>query len=118
MSLRAILRKMSTTATSQIGPIEQTILSKLTTEFQPSFLQIHNDSYKHAHHAGLRGASNVTESHFRIDMVSDKFEGLNLPKRHRLVYALLDEEMKEKGVHALQMKLKTEKESQKKKEEI
>lgn len=108
---------MSTQAQVQ-GPIEKTIVEKLTAEFQPAYFKIYNDSYKHAHHAGLRGASNVTESHFRIEMASDKFDGLNLPKRHRLIYGLLDEEFKEKGLHALQMKLKTIAEFNKNNEQI
>ncbi|KAH3666627.1 hypothetical protein WICMUC_005611 [Wickerhamomyces mucosus] len=107
-----IIRTMSSQA-QIIGPIQATITEKLTAEFQPTSLEIYNDSHNHAHHAGLRGATNVTESHFRIEIVSDKFEGLKLPNRHRLIYNLLDEEIKEKGVHALQMKIKTPSESNK-----
>ncbi|ODQ77157.1 hypothetical protein BABINDRAFT_163669 [Babjeviella inositovora NRRL Y-12698] len=96
---------MSTTTAS--GPIEQSIIAKLTNAFHPSHLRISNDSHKHAHHAGLRGATNVTESHFRLEIVTDVFEGMNMPNRHRAIYSLLDEEFKEKGLHALQMKTKT-----------
>lgn len=105
-TLRTVLRTMSTQQSIE-GPIQQSIHEKLTSEFQPTFLQIANDSYKHASHHGMRGASNVTESHFRIEIVSEKFQGKAQPARHRLVYAALDEEIKEKGVHALQMKTKT-----------
>ncbi|RCK63847.1 hypothetical protein Cantr_10779 [Candida viswanathii] len=90
------------------GPIESSIISKITSEFHPSYFKIVNDSHKHAHHAGIRGASNTTESHFRLEIVSDAFDGLKLPQRHRLVYNLLDDELKNHGVHALQMKTKTE----------
>lgn len=89
------------------GPIEATITGKLSEEFKPTFLTIKNDSHKHAHHAGIRGATNTTESHFQIEIVSDAFEGKSMPTRHRLIYKLLDDELKNKGVHALQMKTKT-----------
>lgn len=89
------------------GPIELSIIGKLTTKLKPSYLKICNDSHKHSHHAGMRGASNVSESHFRIEVISDEFEGKNMPMRHRLIYQLLDDELKNGGVHALQMKTKT-----------
>lgn len=111
---------MSTSATKIIhsetpGPIEQSMLTKLQAEFQPSYLKIVNDSAKHAHHAGIQGAANTTESHFRLEIISDKFVGKTLPARHRLVYSLLDDEIKVHGIHALQMKTKTEAEMNKKK---
>lgn len=102
-----MLRRMLSTSA---GPVEKEIYRKLTTTFAPSVLEIRNDSHKHAHHAGLRGASNVTESHFFVTMVSEKFEGMNQPSRHRAVYKELDEEFKQKGLHALQLKTKTPKE--------
>lgn len=89
------------------GPIEKSIIDKIVTGLDPTSLTVANDSYKHAHHAGIRGASNKTESHFKLDIVSEAFEGKNLPARHRLVYHLLDEEFQLKGLHALQMKTKT-----------
>ncbi|EAZ62923.2 predicted protein [Scheffersomyces stipitis CBS 6054] len=95
------------------GPIEESIVEKLVNNLNPSYLKIANDSSKHAHHAGIRGATNVTESHFRIEVISNEFEGKNMPTRHRLIYSLLDDELKNKGVHALQMKTKTETESKK-----
>ncbi len=47
--------------------------------------------------------------HFEAVAVSDDFTGKTRLERHRLVYAALEEEMKEK-VHALSMKLYTIKE--------
>ncbi|KAI5954257.1 uvi31 [Candida jiufengensis] len=100
---RSFIRTMSS---SNIGPIEQSIQQKLTNSFKPSFLEIRNDSHKHAKHAGMQGASNRTESHFYVKMQSEAFNGINLPSRHRLVYKVLDDEFKLKGLHALQLKLK------------
>lgn len=97
-----------TVITSDVnGPIEASIVEKLIGKFNPSFLKVANDSHKHSHHAGMKGASNVKESHFRIEIISEEFTGLNMPSRHRLIYALLDDEIKNGGVHALQMKTKT-----------
>ncbi|WLF79294.1 BolA domain UV induced protein Uvi31 [Lodderomyces elongisporus] len=94
------------TSVSTKGPIETSIANKLTTNFKPTFLEVRNDSHKHAGHHGLRGATNTTESHFFVKMQSEAFNGLNLPSRHRLVYGALDDEFKNHGLHALQMKLK------------
>lgn len=89
------------------GPIEETMIKKLVDNLEPTYLKIANDSAKHAHHAGVRGASNTTESHFRVEVVSEKFAEQKLPARHRLVYSLLDDEFTNQGLHALQLKTKT-----------
>ncbi|KAI5962279.1 uvi31 [Candida pseudojiufengensis] len=98
------IRSMS--SSTNIGPIESSINSKLTTTFKPTFLEVRNDSHKHSHHSAMKGATNTAESHFFIKMQSEEFNDKNLPNRHRLVYGLLDDEFKNKGLHALQMKLK------------
>jgi BolA-like protein 1 len=49
------------------------------------------------------------ETHFRIEIVSDIFEGKTLIQRHRLVQDLLKDEFSS-GLHALSLKLKTTKE--------
>ena len=45
---------------------------KLREEFEPTLLVIHDDSHKHAGHAGMEGKTPV-ETHFRIEMNSTKF---------------------------------------------
>ena len=47
-----------------------------------------------------------SETHFKIIVASEQFQGQNHVKRHRIIYGLLDEELKN-GVHALSMVLKT-----------
>ena len=54
----------------------------------------------------------VLQSHFKLRVVSEKFDGVPLVKRHQLVYALLDEEFKA-GLHALNITAKTPKEIEK-----
>lgn len=52
-----------------------------------------------------------------VTIVSDSFESKMQPARHRMVYALLKEEMaREGGLHALQLKTKTPAEEQREKE--
>jgi stress-induced morphogen len=52
--------------------------------------------------------SSSTETHFRVVITSSAFEKKMQPARHRMVYALLKEEMaREGGIHALQLRTKT-----------
>lgn len=90
--------------------IQETIQNKLKNSLQPEFFEIFNESSMHNVPPG-------SESHFKIVMVSDKFEGLPLIKRHQLVYKILVEEMK-KGIHALAMHTLTKSEFEKCKTEI
>lgn len=48
------------------------------------------------------------ETHFRVVITSDAFTSKLQAARHRMVYALLKDEMaKEGGIHALQLKTRT-----------
>jgi BolA protein len=51
-------------------------------------------------HAGHRNSPGTGESHFRILVVSEAFQGKSRVERHRLVNELLKEELAG-GVHAL-----------------
>ena len=77
---------------------EQRIEAKVMAAFAPERIRIDNDSKGHAGPA--------TDSHFRLIIVSDEFEGLNSVKRHRMVYKCLADELAG-GVHALQLKCLT-----------
>ena len=67
----------------------------------------------HAHHKAMQGSTS-RETHFRIVITSDAFRSKMQPARHRMVYALLKEELeKEGGVHALQLKTRTPEEEEK-----
>ena len=103
-------RVMFRRAMSTEGPMAQAILKRLERGF-PDYKNfafgLYNDSYKHKGHAGMQGNASA-ETHFRIEMISKKFEGLKLPQRHRMVYSLLQDEMAQtNGIHALQLSLKT-----------
>jgi len=71
-------------------------------KLQPVKLELVDNSHQHAGHAGndMDG-----ESHFDLYVVADAFDGLNLVKRHQLVYMLLGEIMPQ--IHALQIRAQT-----------
>ncbi|KAK9461645.1 bola-like protein [Lipomyces oligophaga] len=91
-------------------PYESRIRWVLTQTLSPTRLEIYNDSHKHSHHKPMIGSTNK-ETHFRIEVVSDAFEGKRLPIRHREIYKLFSKEMAEEGgVHAMQLLTLTPKE--------
>ncbi|WEJ96903.1 hypothetical protein PSN45_004448 [Yamadazyma tenuis] len=75
------------------GPVEEKIVNKLLA-LNPTTLKVFNDSHKHSHHRSMQEADNTVESHFRIEIVSEEFKGKGLPNRHRIIYKLLDDEIK------------------------
>ncbi|QYJ79594.1 BolA family protein [Shewanella acanthi] len=75
------------------GTIAATITQKLTDSFSPTHLEVLNES--HRHHVPPN-----SETHFKVVVSSDEFEGLRLLARHRLVNTCLAHELAN-GVHAL-----------------
>lgn len=75
--------------------IQKQIEEKLTTQFEPEFLQVRNESDGHNVPKG-------SETHFKVVIVSTRFEGLSVVKRQQLVYATLQAELAGE-VHALSM---------------
>ncbi|OJJ51743.1 hypothetical protein ASPZODRAFT_56138 [Penicilliopsis zonata CBS 506.65] len=99
-------------------PVEDLIREKIAAEFNPSTLIIRNDSHLHAHHNAMRGSTS-TETHFHVTITSPAFQSKMQPARHRMVYALLKEEMsREGGIHALQLRTRTPEEEQRDKERL
>ena len=63
---------------------------------------------------GMAGSTSA-ETHFRLVIVSNEFEGSRQIQRHRMVNQLLKEELaREGGIHALQVKALTPEEEEKK----
>jgi BolA protein len=83
--------------------VAQTIRDKLATAFQPTCLNVQDDSASHAGHAGARAGG---ESHFNVVIVSAAFSGLNRIQRQRRIYEVLDAEMAG-PVHALAIRAMT-----------
>ncbi|MGH6720349.1 MAG: BolA family protein [Alphaproteobacteria bacterium] len=73
------------------------IRSKLEARFQPSVIELVDDSARHAGHAGARVEG---ETHFNLVIVAAAFAGLDRVARQRLVYQCLAEELAG-PVHAL-----------------
>ncbi|KAJ8099409.1 bola-like protein-domain-containing protein [Lipomyces tetrasporus] len=91
-------------------PYEDKIRWALTQSLKPTYLKIYNDSHKHAHHTAMRDSVSK-ETHFRLEIVSEAFEGKRLPMRHRLIYQMFSKEMNaEGGIHAMQLLTLTPKE--------
>jgi BolA protein len=82
--------------------IQEIIEQKLQNEFQPKHLEVLNESYMHNVPKG-------SESHFKVIIVSEAFEGLRLIGRHRKVNGVLTEEL-ENHIHALSIYTYTESE--------
>ncbi len=80
-----------------MGAILEAIQDKLTAAFQPTRLEIVDDSDRHAGHAGARDGGGT---HYRVRVVSARFDSKNRVERHRLVYSVLTAEFAD-GLHAL-----------------
>ena len=85
------------TAATQLGPVGQTISAKLVQRFSPAALEVIDESFQHAGHAGARPDG---ESHFRVKIVAEAFRGKTRVEQHRMVNAALADELRER-VHAL-----------------
>lgn len=96
-----------------LTPVEDAIRIKINTALQPTNLEIYNDSSKHAHHKAMEGSVS-SETHFRLMITSEAFKSKMQPARHRMVYALLKEELERSGgIHALQLRTRTPEEEEK-----
>lgn len=81
----------------------------LNALFSPSFLEIEDESRRHAHHAGRNNLPDG-ETHYRIQMVCEAFAGQTRLVRQRAVNEALASEFSS-GLHALSMTLRTPQES-------
>ena len=83
-----------------MGAIFDAIQQKLDAAFQPSRLEIEDDSARHEGHAGARPGG---ESHFNVVIESAAFNGAAKIARQRMVYRALAEELAG-PLHALSVK--------------
>ena len=72
------------------------IEARLTEALAPLDLAVGDDSALHVGHAGAASGG----GHYSVRIVSDRFEGLRLVMRHRLVYDAVHDMMKSE-IHAL-----------------
>lgn len=69
----------------------------LEAALSPEFLEVRNDSHKHAGHAGDDGSG---ESHFHITIRAESLEGKSRVAQHRAVHDALGKTLVER-IHAL-----------------
>ena len=72
------------------------IRTRLEAELSPQSLQVDDEGHMHVGHEGAKGGL----GHFRVLVVSDKFQGLSPIKRHRLIYQAMGDLM-QTDIHAL-----------------
>jgi BolA protein len=77
--------------------IKDRMTAKLEAALAPERLEITDQSHLHAGHAGWREGG---QTHFSIKVATTRFIGKGRLERHRMIYALLAEEIAD-GVHAL-----------------
>ena len=84
--------------------IAERIEGKLRETLAPEHLEVINESHMHNVPKG-------SETHFKVVVVSARFDGLPAVRRHQLVYKTLDDELKgkagERAVHALAITSRT-----------
>lgn len=80
-----------------MGKVTDALRTKLEATFQPSRLDLEDESDRHAGHAGARSGG---ESHFKVVIEAAVFEGASRVQRQRMVYRALAEELAG-PVHAL-----------------
>lgn len=89
---RAALSRRAMSANAA-GPVASAIARKLSAAFSPVHLEVLNESSGHNVPPG-------SETHFKVVVVSEAFEGAKLIDRHRVVNGALAEELAG-SVHAL-----------------
>jgi BolA family transcriptional regulator, general stress-responsive regulator len=85
-----------------LGPIGLKIENKLKSAFQPTLLNVIDESNQHFGHAGYNPSG---ESHFRVEIMADMFKGKSRIDQHRMINATLADELKSR-VHALAIVIK------------
>ena len=80
--------------------VAEEITRRLEQALVPSHLDVRNDSAMHRGHAGDDGSG---ESHFSVDIVSDRFAGMSRLERQRAVNSALADLLRER-IHALSIK--------------
>lgn len=87
-----------------MGIIGTAIKEKLENAFNPSQLEVIDESHKHAHHRGAHehaADGGSAESHFHVVIVSDAFKDISRLAKHRAVLEVLDVEIAQ--IHAFSL---------------
>jgi BolA protein len=79
-------------------PTATAIEQRLRERLAPTMLEVTDESYQHAGHAGANDSGVGT--HFRVRVASPQFEQMARVQCHRLVYDALQDFI-DQGLHAL-----------------
>ena len=82
-----------------VGPIQKNLEQKLKEAYSPSEFELLNESHQHS-------VPENSETHFKLFMVSERFEGLSRVARQREVFQVVSEELAG-PVHAFSLRLLT-----------
>lgn len=77
--------------------------ARLRERLQPTQLEVLDESWQHAGHAGANGTGFGT--HFRVRVAAPQFAGRPRVACHRLVYGALQDFIDHEGVHALAIEI-------------
>lgn len=96
-----------------MGNITAAIKGKLEKAFNPSQLEVIDESHKHAGHGGAAehaasfpDAEHAIESHVHVVIVAEAFAGMNTLAKHRAVLAAVADEVAR--LHAFSLEAKAE----------
>jgi BolA protein len=81
-----------------LAPTADNLTLRLRERLAPTRLEVLDESYQHAGHAGANDTGVGT--HFRVRIASQLFTGKSRVARHRLVYDALQDFI-DQGLHAL-----------------
>ncbi|HLR17838.1 MAG TPA: BolA/IbaG family iron-sulfur metabolism protein [Alcanivoracaceae bacterium] len=92
-----------------MSSVAETIEQRIRQNFEVFYFDLLNESHQHSGPA--------TESHFKLTLVADEFNGLMLVKRHQKIYQLV-QDLLDGPVHAFSMHLFTREEWEKRGGEV
>ena len=81
--------------------VEDEIRAKLEAEFAPKSLNVLDESEQHRGHAGYQEGG---QSHFRVAIRADAFQGMSRIARHRAVHSALGPDLIGR-IHALALEI-------------
>ena len=87
------------TSRAPIASRSDRLAARLQATLQPVHLEIIDNSHLHAGHAGAEDG----RGHFTVNIISERFSGMPVVRRHRLVYEAVGDLM-QTDIHALSIK--------------
>lgn len=78
------------------------IRTRIQAALDPEIVEVTDDSHLHAGHAGAQGGA----GHYSVNIIANRFNGLNTVARHRLIYDALGDLIPGQ-IHALSIRAAT-----------